>query len=142
MDAREMLLSTWLKSGDRVEVSGWLVDTEDGLFVLGDHYPEDYEYPFKVKVDNGNIMYPILNSIPSLGGGWSLLFYRVKMTGLFVSGHPCCVTAEYLNIEVDRGSGVYVDVDINHDLVSNYVDERGDYVFRQPRDPSRDWLDD
>ncbi|MDN7676717.1 hypothetical protein QZM22_30625 [Burkholderia oklahomensis] len=142
MDAREMLLSTLLKTGDRAEVSGWLVDTDDGLFVLGDHYPEDYEYPFRVKIDNGNIMYPILNSIPSLAGGWSLLFYRVKLVGLFVSGNPCCVTAESLSVEVDRGSGVYVDVDINHDLVSAYVDERGDYVFQRPRNPNRDWLDD
>ena len=142
MDAHEILLSTLLKSGDRVEVSGWLVDTDDGLFVLGDHYPEDYEYPFRVKIENGNIMHPILNSVPSLGGGWSLLFYRVKLVGLFVSAHPCCVAAESLSVEVDRGSGVYVDIDISYDLVLACVDERGDYVFRRPRNPSRDWLDD
>ncbi|MCA8150845.1 hypothetical protein [Burkholderia contaminans] len=142
MDVREMLLSTSLKSGDRIEISGWLVDTDDGLYVLGDHSPESYEFPIRVKISNGNIMYPILDSIPSLGGGWSLLFYRVRLEGCFVSGSPCCVVVEDLKIEVDRDSGVYVNVDVNDDLVLLYVDQRGDYVFRRPRNPSRDWLDD
>lgn len=30
-----MLASAGLKSGDRVELSGWLVETNDGLYILG-----------------------------------------------------------------------------------------------------------
>lgn len=75
MDVCEMLLLILFKIGDCMEVFGWLVDIDDGLFVFGDYYLEDYEYLFRVKIDNGNIMYLIFNLIFGFVGGWLLLFY-------------------------------------------------------------------
>lgn len=33
-----------------VELHGWLVDTEDGLFLWGYHKPRDYDYPRRIKI--------------------------------------------------------------------------------------------
>lgn len=76
MDVREMLVSAGLKSGDRVELSGWLVETNDGLYILGDHYPEDYNYPCRVRIENGNIIYPILEKVPNLEEGGPSYFTK------------------------------------------------------------------
>ncbi|MCO8502481.1 hypothetical protein ABEG10_13450 [Burkholderia cenocepacia] len=138
----EMLGSTTLKSGDHLKLTGWLVDTNDGLYILGDHYPEDYAYALRVKVENGDIMYPILEKVPSLGGGWSLLFHRVSVDCVVVSCAPWLIKSEKLSIEVDRGTGRFVDVDIDPDIVAGLVDRYGCYKFDRPRDPLRDWLDD
>ena len=142
MDVKEMLASANLKSGDHVELSGWLVDTNDGLYVLGDHYPEDYDYPFRAQITNGNVMYPILEKVPSLGGGWSLMFYKVKINGVLESRTPWLMRAGDLSIEVDRESGRYVSIDISPEVVASYVGKNGDFKFNRPRNPARDWLDD
>ncbi|NML35549.1 hypothetical protein [Paraburkholderia antibiotica] len=142
MDVQEMLASQEIRCGVHVELSGWLVDTDDGLFVLGDHYPEDYCYPCRVKIENGNIMYPILERIPSLGGGWSLLFYRAKISGVVAGRSPWLIKVENLSVETDRGSGCYVVVNVDQEIVSEYVGKNGDYKFSRPRNPARDWLTD
>ncbi|MBU9162154.1 hypothetical protein [Burkholderia multivorans] len=142
MNVKEMLDSPDVSPGDRFELFGWLVDTDDGLFVLGDHYPEDYLYPYRVKIKNGNIIYPILENVPSLGGGRSLIFYRAKTIVVLECQSPWLVTAESLSVEVDRGSGCYVVVNIDQEIVDAYVKSNGDYKFSRPRNPMRDWLDD
>jgi hypothetical protein len=141
MDISELLASGELSSGDRVELSGWIVDTNDGLYILGDHYPENYEHSCRVHVENGNIMYPILAKVPSLGGGRSLIFYRAKITGVLQRRSPSLVRVEQVSIEADRESGRYIDIDINPAAVAEYVERNGDYKFLRPRDPMCDWLD-
>jgi len=140
MDVRDVLTLPSIKSGDHIKVSGWLVDTNDGLFVLGDHYPEDYNYPHRLKISNGNIIYEILAKIPSLVGGWSCLFYRTKIDGILESQSPCVIKVESILIEAERESGNYERIDINEDDIAAYVKARGDYRFNRPRDPMRDWL--
>ncbi|MEY1594084.1 hypothetical protein AB3K92_35345 [Burkholderia sp. Bmkn7] len=142
MDVKDLLDSRSLKPGDRIEVSGWLVDTSDGLYILGDHWPENYEYPYRVKIANGNIMYPILEQVPSLGGGWSLIFYRAKISAVVECCLPWILRAENICVEPDRGSGRYVDVDVRPEIVSSYVKNNGEYKFERNRNPVRDWLDD
>lgn len=137
-----MLASANLKSYDHVELSGWLADTNDGLYILGDHYPENYDYPCRARITNGNIMYPILEKVPSLGGGWSLIFYKAKLNGVLESRSPWLVRAEGLDIEADRGSGLYMSIDISPQVVAAYVGKNGDFKFNRPRNPVRDWLDD
>lgn len=55
--------------GEEVDLTGYLVDTNEGLYLFGDHYPEDYNYEYGVKILNKNIIYPILSCVPALGGG-------------------------------------------------------------------------
>lgn len=69
MEVSDVLSSKILKTGDKIEVNGWLVDMADGLYILGDHFPEDYDFPEKIRVLNGNIMYQILKRVSSLVGG-------------------------------------------------------------------------
>lgn len=142
MDVSEILTSTDVRAGDRVELSGWLVDTNEGLCIFGEHHPEDYGYPCRILVVNGNIIYPILDRVPSLGGGWSALFHKTKVKVVVERRSPWLVKAENLLIESDRGSGHYFDIDIRPEVVAAYVEKMGDYKFNRSRDPMRDWLDD
>jgi len=138
----EMLISTGLLSGYRIELSGWLVETDEGLYVLGDHYPEDYFYPSRVRITNDNIVYPILEKVPSLGGGWSLLFHRSKIRGVVGSDLPRAIMAEGLLIEETRGAGAFINIDISPENVERYVRVHGDFKFHRARNPLRDWLED
>lgn len=49
MEVSDVLSSKILKTGDKIEVNGWLVDMADGLYILGDHFPEDYDFPEKLE---------------------------------------------------------------------------------------------
>jgi hypothetical protein len=62
------------------------VDAQDGLYVLGGHYPENYDFPARIKILNENIIYQILTSVSSLGGGKSSLFYKSEVRGNYFSG--------------------------------------------------------
>ncbi|MBB6584441.1 hypothetical protein [Ralstonia solanacearum] len=127
--------------GDFIELSGWLVDKEEGLFILGDHYPEDRNYPDRVKIKNGNIIYPILASVASFGGGWSLLFYRAKICGYMSGGDAPEIRALSISVQADRSSEEFKEIDICDAVVEGYVSRLGDYDFSGRPDPTRDWLD-
>jgi len=140
VDVKEALTQQILREGQLVDLSGWLVDANDGLYILGDHFPEDYSYPYRIRVSNGNVIYPILSRIPVLSGGYSLLFYRTRVSGIVMEGLELNVSRIY--IEYDRGSGQYCEVIVSPEVVHKFVEKKGDYKFRTSRDPMRDWLDE
>lgn len=140
MDIIEFISRDSFTDGDPIELSGWLVDTTKGLFVLGDHLPEDISYPVRAKVTNGDVIYPILRAVPSLAGGWSLLFYRTRLRGVIVGPAPWSVRAQEISIEIDRDSGKYTPVDIRPEIVAEFVRRYGEYNFNLSPDPTRDWM--
>ncbi|WP_354681459.1 hypothetical protein [Cupriavidus plantarum] len=142
MDVSALLNMAGVAEGLRIELSGWLVDLEDGLYVMADHFPEDHDYPCRIRVENDGIMYPILAGVPSLVGGRSLLFYRARMNGLLVGSCPFSFLAETMCVEVIRGSAHYEVVDISPTVVRRYLRERGPYQFGPVPYPMRDWLED
>ncbi|MDO5693069.1 MAG: hypothetical protein Q4G70_11440 [Pseudomonadota bacterium] len=140
MDVKEFLLSTSNMPGIRVELTGWLVDQAEGLFLLGDHYPEDYSYPFKIKISNSNIMYQIIKTIPQLGGGKSSLFYKAKIAGFTAENEG--VDVDEIYIQSDRKGGDFCSIDISKEKIYEMVSVLGDYKFNRNRDPMRDWIND
>nr|CUV58574.1 protein of unknown function [Ralstonia solanacearum] len=132
----------WRQGGDFVELSGWLVDKEEGLFLLGYHCPKDYNYPDRVKIENGNIIYPILAAVPSLGGGWSLLFHRAKICGYVSDGDSPKIKVVSIFVQGDRSSEGLKEINICDEVVGGYVSRFGDYDFSGRPNPTRDWLDD
>ncbi|QCX47881.1 hypothetical protein [Ralstonia pseudosolanacearum] len=142
MNFKEAIIQGGGKSGDFVELSGWLVDKEEGLFLLGHHYPKDCNYPDRVRIENGNIIYPILAVVPSLGGGWSLLFHRAKVCGYVSDVDNPTIKAVRIYVQGDRSSGDFKEIDICDEVVGGYVGRFGDYDFSGRPNPTRDWLDD
>lgn len=65
MDVKDLLKNPMFDHDSNVEVTGWLVDRGDGLFILGDHLPEDFDFPYRLKIANHNMMYQILRAVPS-----------------------------------------------------------------------------
>lgn len=126
----------------RIELSGWLVDRETGLYLLADHFPEDYDHPCRVRIENEGIMYAILASVPTLVGGRSLLFYKSRLTGVLTDSHPFSLLVETMCLEISRGSGSYVRVDLSQEVVEESVRIRGPYRFGPRPCSSRDWLED
>ncbi|WP_231688415.1 hypothetical protein [Ralstonia pseudosolanacearum] len=61
------------RGGDFVELSGWLVDKEEGLFLLGYHCPKDYNYPDRVKIENRKWKYNLPNTCGGAKFGWWLV---------------------------------------------------------------------
>lgn len=141
MDVKDALNFPDLKEG-AVELTGWIVDRADGLFILGGHYPENYDYPYRMKVINGNIIYSILKTIPSLAGGWSLLFYKAKIIGVLVDQQASTVNASRVFIQEDRNSEHFQEIDIRLETINAFVEKNGDYKFGHSRNPMSDWLDD
>ncbi|MCD0491156.1 hypothetical protein LQD23_02440 [Chromobacterium violaceum] len=120
--------------------SGWLVDTENGLFLLEDHFPEDYEHPNRIKIANDDLMYQVLMTVPALGGGQSLLFYRARLKGDLGGENPPQIRVCELEVEVNRNSGIYERIKLDTDLINKMVEEFGHYKFKKIS-PSTDWLD-
>ncbi|WP_157178764.1 hypothetical protein [Herbaspirillum rubrisubalbicans] len=140
MDVKELLSSNCISTDALVEVTGWLVDQENGLFLLGEHYPDDFNFPIKIKISNSNIIYPILNVVPRLGGGRSALFYKAKIIGKKNKNNELEIDRIY--VQTDRARNELYEVDVNDALVVDFVRRFGDYDFNYSRAPMRDWLDD
>lgn len=141
MDVKDFLREhIFISSGD-AEISGWLVDSDDGLFILGEHFPEDLNYRYRLKISNQNIMYQILRAVPSLGGGHSLLFYRAKAFGK-LRREPLELYVDDIFIQEGRTSSEFVEVKFDEELVNRFVRDFGDYNFRRNKAPMRDWLED
>lgn len=141
MDVKDLLIQPIFVSESNIEISGWLVDREDGLFILGEHSPEDYDYPYRLKISNENIMYQILRVVPSLGGGRSLLFYRAKVFGK-LNCNPLEIFVENILIQEGRPSSDFVAVRFDEKLVDGIVRDFGEYNFRKIKGAMRDWLED
>ncbi|MCT7329674.1 hypothetical protein [Ralstonia mojiangensis] len=141
MDVNEALKSNDIKVGQHVELSGWLVDKPEGLFLLGDHSPENYNYPQKIRITNGNIIYPILGIVPSLGGGQSLLFYRAKLVGTMIEKEGLGIHAERIFVQSNRDLDDFKEIPITPTIVEDYVKRHGDYKFSYQRNPLSDWMD-
>ena len=139
MDVSELLTSS-PSLGAEVSVTGWILDTRDGLFLLGAHEPRDRFFPIRIKINNANVMHAISEVVPLLGGGYSKLFYRAKTKSVLATLNPPSMDLECLSIEVVRNSGHYFEVDVSKDAVRNLKNKYGDYIFH-PINPFEDWLD-
>ena len=142
MDVREILemprrvgFSTPLM----VDVTGWLVDRQDGLYIVGDHYPIDHNFPYKIAVVNGDIMHAILASVSIFGGGKSLLFHRAKLIGRLYASEEIVVRAEQLFVESYNDGESMAEILIDDVTVQGLVARLGSYKFgRVPGEG--DWL--
>lgn len=140
MDIKDVLRLTGADYESSLDLTGWLVDTKDGLYLLGDHFPEDFNFPERIRIADGNIMYLIRKKISCLGGGYSLLFYRAKVKGRAVYGAPVTLAVQELYVESLRESGEYEQILIDSVEIEKCVRAFGDYKFRQ-QSISGDWLD-
>ncbi|MEN7531923.1 hypothetical protein [Cupriavidus sp. DL-D2] len=142
MEDVAMLNLTDAMVGSEITLVGWLADREDGLFLLDNHHPEDINHLLRIRLVNGDVMYPILASVPSLVGGMSLIFSRARVSGILINAKPLTMIGREISVEIIRGSGIYVSVNISQDVVNKYVEERGAYQFGAVRPSARDWLKD
>lgn len=142
MEVSDVLSSKILKTGDKIEVNGWLVDMADGLYILGDHFPEDYDFPEKIRVLNGNIMYQILKRVSSLVGGKSKLFYKAIARGHFVGEDCVGIVVDELYTQDNRNIKELFRVELNQKVEDAFVAVQGDYQFGIQKSSMRDWLDD
>ena len=140
MDVKELLGSNFISTDAIIEITGWLVDQENGLFLLGEHYPENFDFPVKVKISDPNVIYPILNVVPTLGGGRSALFYKAKVIGKKNKNNE--IEIERIYVQTDRGRNEFHEIDVSDAIVADFVRKFGDYNFKYSRDPMGDWLDD
>lgn len=140
MDVKDLLNSNNYVVGNDVELTGWLVDQKDGLFLLGDHYPENYGYEYRIKISNSDIIYQILKIVPSLGGGWSLLFYKAKIFGTLNKIGE--IRTKEIFVQSDRCTNVLQPIDIKEETIAALVSKHGSYKFGHSKNPMRDWLND
>ena len=120
------------------DLTGWLVDMSTGLRLLGHHYPENYNYEYSLKISNSNIIYQILKSVPSLAGGYSLLFYKARVIGNIDKFGD--IKAKEIYVQHDRAKTELLQIDISSDVVDTLVKLHGDYIFDRPLNPFDDWL--
>lgn len=125
--------------GKNVEIFGWITDTVEGLFLIDQNDVHDHLSPRRVKIDEGNIMHAILRVVPMLGGSYSTIFNRAKVTADVISNNPTVIKLRSIDVEIVRNSGEFANIDISHELITQLRLKYGDYVF-SPKDPFKDWL--
>lgn len=140
MDVNEILASP-PPVGKNIEILGWITDTAEGLFLIDQNDRHDHITPGRVKIDDGNVMHAILRVVPMLGGGYSTIFNRAKVTADVISNNPTVIKLRSIDIEIVRNSGEFTEIDISEELIAQLRLKYGDYVF-SPKDPFKDWLDD
>lgn len=139
IDVKEFLRATKWEAGQKVDLTGWLVDKSTGLCLLGDHSPENYYYDQEVQIANSDIIYAILKVVPSLGGGLSSLFYKARVLG-YIESHGN-IRAEEIYVQADRSRDDLLKIDISDEVVAPMVKAHGSYRFIRPFDPLGDWMD-
>lgn len=142
MDVAELLSLEPSKDSGRIELTGWLMDRNDGLYLVADHAPLNWDFLLRVKIVNDNIMYLIQKKISFYGGGKSSLFHKCKLDGEFISGVLPSVFVKKLYVARNGDNGEFEEIRIDDEELRDLVDRRGNYRFIQNRDPGRDWLDD
>lgn len=132
MDVKDLLKNSMDDHDSKIEVAGWLVDREDGLFILDDHLQESCDFPCGLKIENQNLMYQILRVVPSLGGGRSLLFYKVRAVGK-LKCEPLEIFVDDLFIQEGRTSSDFTLIKFDENLTDALVRRFGNYNFRKIR---------
>lgn len=140
MDVKEWLEKEGFVLNEKIILSGWIVDLSGGLYILGNHYPECYDYPYKVKICNSNIIYRIFEKITTLAGGKSLFFHKAKVVGLVKD--KCNIEVVELSVQPDRNFEGFQEIDLDIKKLDSDVEKLGVYVFDRPLNQNRDWLDD
>lgn len=64
-----------------VDVSGWLVVIDGGLYLLDENLHSDYKRTVSIRLTDPSIMYVVRQSILPLGGGESFVFHEARVIG-------------------------------------------------------------
>lgn len=140
MDVNELFASP-PPIGKTLEIFGWITDTAEGIFLIDQNDPQDHITLGRLKIDDGNVMHAILRVVPRLGGGYSNIFNRAKVTADVISNNPTVIKLLSIAVEIARNSGEFAKIDISQELIAQLRLKYGDYVF-SPNDPFKDWLDE
>lgn len=142
MSILDFLQRSIFNEGETVKLSGYLVDRADGLYVLGDHYPPDWNFLLRVKISNSDIMYLIQRKVSFLGGGKSSLFHRCEVIGCVARAGASDIYVDKLLIIGDGVPDAFEEIVIDVDELKGVVADYGTYRFNKNTGSSGDWLED
>ena len=113
MDVRKFLEDVSKRSAAdfQIELDGWLLIIDGGLYLLEENLPSDYKQAAKVKISDRNVIYALRQAILPLGGGESFVFHKAKVIGLLIAGEAPEIVATSLYIQ-ERGHAELAVVDI------------------------------
>lgn len=120
-----------------VDVSGWLVIIDFGLYVIGENYSEPFEDNDKICLSNSDVAYSVRESILPLGGGKSFIFHRVKMSGCFDKNTD---VFEVKSMLLEDVPGKYVVINLDAEFIAQAKNKYPGLMDRSGVD-SRDWID-
>jgi hypothetical protein len=127
-----------IKSGELVEVTGWLVVIDAELYVIEERFPEPYESGKKIKITNSDIAFSVRDSISPLGGGKSFVFHRAKVIGSFFWGGDAVFEVKALSLEDECST--FIEINLTPEYVELAKNKYPDLMKKTFID-SNDWLD-
>lgn len=95
-----------------VEVTGWLVNIDEALYLLEENLCENYNESMKIRIAERSIIYALCGAILPLGGGESFVFHEAKLTGIIHINPTPEIRVESLYIK-ERGQTDLSPVDIS-----------------------------
>ncbi|WP_434572526.1 hypothetical protein [Pseudomonas sp. Z3-8] len=122
---------------ETVNVSGWLVIIDFGLYVVGENYSEPFESGDKIRLLNSDIAYSVRDTVLPLGGGKSFIFHRVKIVGFFDRGSGCF---EVESMMLEDIPGRYVSINLSAEFIALAKAKFPGLMDRSGID-SEDWID-
>lgn len=125
-----------------ITLNGWVVLMDKNLYILDiDNKDFDaYEESPKIRIQDRDIAYAILNSISNfIGGGISCIFYQATVAGTLIKDkEDLLLEVDSLAVDEETRAKDFTQIDIS----SSSIEEgklRNPHLFSD--NPSRDWLD-
>jgi hypothetical protein len=143
MNIRDIIDNThmcnYVRNGDLVELTGWVVIIDTQLFLLDENLIDPYIESKKIRISDPLIAYPIRDMISPLGGGKSFVFHRAKVIGLLQNNPDLQIKVQDLFIENDRSE--FIHIDVGDDAIKRARKKYGDFLMQHDLIKSSDWLD-
>lgn len=122
-----------------IELAGWLVIIDYGLFLISEKYVGDYRQAERIEVSDSAVIFSVIDRVFPLGGGESFLFHKAKVIGWLVETTPLKIVPVELVVE-ERGRG-FVSISLQEeDMEKNRVRYESFLKNKEIANPV-DWLD-
>ncbi|MBM7045761.1 hypothetical protein [Rhizobium lusitanum] len=155
MNVKEIIQKFSEIEAETVNVTGWLTlvrgylylldfeDVEASNRVTSNFNENSLEFVARLKINNNDIAYVIRDCIMPLGGGYSFIFHRSRMSGILSKGEKETVEISPLTLAIEDSIGEeYKQIKLDDETISSAKAKHQNLpIGEKSINITGDWLD-
>lgn len=99
MTFEELYAKKNISNIEKIDLSGWVVFIDEGLFLIEEDFEPDYKNCRKVEISDRDIAYVLQKTLPLVGGGETFLFHKAKAIGKIIDSFNFTISLSELYVE-------------------------------------------